>query len=381
MLQTILLPLDGSTLSEQALPYAASLARRADARIVLVRATQAHTILDVDASDAQIGVISRAEHDLRASAARLRGAGVEAEIHVYYDQPAPAILDAARRHEVDLIVMSTHGRSGLGRVVYGSVADEILRHAEVPVLLIPPTIDPTWPTDQPLTILVTLDGSALAEEALISARLLAELLGARLHLLRVVEQPVYPLAGDGYAYIPFDDTAELLLAREYLSKLAGRLRASSIGAEIEVVVGLPGAVIPRVAQEQQAHVIAMATHGRSGLARLVLGSVTTGTLQRAHVPLLLIRPTALDRPAPVDQPSVAESVAAAASVAEDREAPAVTVSLTPPELGLVREAVESLLLSTRQEDEVSASLRVILGRLPSAQPGAAEPTREVVGAR
>ena len=174
-----------------------------------------------------------------------------------------------------------------GRVVYGSVADDVLRHAEVPVLLVPPMLDHAWPTDRPLTVLVPLDGSDLAEAALESAGLLAEGLGARLHLLQVVQPPTYPLYGDGYVYIPFDDEAERANARQYLEEQAEKLTGRGIGASIEVAVGAPDIVIARTAAEQQADVIAMATHGRGGLARLVLGSVATGTLRRAHVPLLL----------------------------------------------------------------------------------------------
>jgi nucleotide-binding universal stress UspA family protein len=305
MMRTILLPLDGSSLSERALPYATSLARRSGARIILLRAAQAHTLLDVDASDAQLGVISRAEHDLDMTAAGLRDAGVDAEPHVYYDEPVSAILDAARRQHVDLIVMSTHGRSGLGRMLYGSVADDILRHADVPVLLIPPTIDHAWPTDRPLTILVPLDGSALAEDALAGARLLAEPLGARLHLLRVVEPPPYPLYGDGYVYVPVDEQTERQNARQYLAQLAERVVGSSTAVEIEVCGGQPATIVPKVAAACQADVIAMATHGRSGLARLVLGSIATGALQRTHVPLLLTRPAALGQEATLDQEGAA----------------------------------------------------------------------------
>jgi nucleotide-binding universal stress UspA family protein len=366
-MNTILLPLDGSPLAEQSLPYAASLARRSGAKIVLVRAAQAHTLLDIDAGEAQIAAIRRAEQDLEAAATRLRAEGVKAEVHVYYDQPIPAILDAARRHEAGLIVMSTHGRSGLGRMMYGSVADDVLRHAEVPVLLVPATIDHAWPSDQPLTILVPLDGSALAEEALASTGLLAEPLGARLHLLRVVEPPRYPLYGDGYVYVPFDDAAELQQARAYLDELAGRLADTGTDVSIEVAVGLPSSVVPRVARESQADVIAMATHGRGGLARLVLGSVATGTLQRAHVPLLLTRPAALDRPLPVPRSAASES----------SSAPAITLTLTPTELGLVRQAVESMLLASSREEHATSPLHVILGRVREAQQATAPIEPEV----
>jgi nucleotide-binding universal stress UspA family protein len=373
MMKTILLPLDGSPLAEQALPYAASLARRSGARIILVRATQAHTILDVDASEAQLTVVSRAERHLEATAAQLRADGIEAEGHVYYDSPVPAILDAARRHHVGLIAMSTHGRSGLGRMIYGSVADDILRHAEVPVLLVPPSVDHAWPTDRPLTILVPLDGSALAEEALGSAELLAELLGARLHLLRVVEPPSYPLYGDGYVFIPFDAAAEARDARSYLEALVARLVADGRQADFEVTVGHPNVVVARAARECQADVVAMATHGRGGLARLVLGSVTTGTLQRTHAPLLLTRPAALERTRPLPLPRPEQATAP--------EAATITLSLSPAELALLRHAAESMLLSARREEHVSDPLRVILGRLRVAEQGATPTPQGAVGTR
>jgi nucleotide-binding universal stress UspA family protein len=254
-------------------------------------------------------VVSRAEHELGASAARLRELGLDAETHVYYDNPVPAILDASRRQHVDLIVLSTHGRSGLGRVIYGSVADDVLRHAEVPVLLVPSMLDHAWPTDRPLTVLVPLDGSTLSETAIESAGLLAEGLGARLHLLQVLQPPTYPLYGEGYVYIPFDDEAERANARQYLEEQAKKLAARGIEASIEVAVGSPDLVIARTAAEQQADVIAMATHGRGGLARLVLGSVATGTLRRAHVPLLLTRPVGLGQTEPIPSPAPPEAVA------------------------------------------------------------------------
>jgi nucleotide-binding universal stress UspA family protein len=313
MLQTILLPLDGSPLANQALPYAASLARQSGARIILVRAAEARTLLDVDLADAQLGVLSRAEHDLEAAAARLHEDNIPCEAHVYYDAPVSAILDSARRHHADLMVLSTHGRSGLGRVIYGSVADDVLRHAEVPVLLIPPTIDHAWPADRALAILVPLDGSELAEDALRSAERLADLPGARLHLLHVIEPARYPLAGEGYVYVPFDDEAERADAQAYLDDLVIRLERGGIPATSQVAMGMPTTVIPRVAGECGADVIAMATHGRGGLARLVLGSVATGTLQRTHVPVLLTRPGGLGRTATLPRPAAQPEPAAAAA--------------------------------------------------------------------
>lgn len=371
MLQTIVVPLDGSPLAGQALPFAASLARQSGARIVLIRAAEAHTLLDVDLADAQLGVISRAEHDLDAAAARLRDEGVTCYPHVYYDAPVSAILDGARRHHADLIVMSTHGRSGLGRVVYGSVADDILRHADMPVLLIPRTLDHAWPADRQISILVPLDGSELAEEALRSAELLADLPGARLHLLRVIEPPGYPLAGEGYVYVPIDDEAERASARAYLDDLAARLGRGGTQVTCEVAMGLPATVIPQVARTCESDVIAMATHGRGGLARLVLGSVATGTLQRTHVPLLLTRPSALGQAKLATQQEAADVAAA----------PTLTVTLTRPDVARICEALESMLASSGEGDQRDVPLRALLGRLRAAEQAATPATREAVGTR
>src|SRR5215211_1800857 len=118
MLKAIVTPLDGSALSERALVYTTVLARGTQGRVVLVRAVFARTLPGVDPTEAQVSVRRDAEAYLDAIAERLRMGGIEAESHVYYDDAAEAILDAARVQHADLIVMSTHGRAGLGRWVY-----------------------------------------------------------------------------------------------------------------------------------------------------------------------------------------------------------------------------------------------------------------------
>jgi nucleotide-binding universal stress UspA family protein len=357
----ILLPLDGSAFGERALLYATRLARSTSARLLLVRATHARTLLEVNEADAQIGVINQAEHELAATATRLRNMGLQAEVHVYYDEPVSAILNAARHHQVDLIVMSTHGRSGAGRMLYGSVADDVLRHAEAPVLLVPSSVDHEWPTDEPLTALVPLDGSDLAEAALSSAALLATQVGAKLHLLRVVEPPSYPLYGDGYVYVPIDEEAERADAELYLQEQVKRLAGQGVTAEAEVAYGQPDVAIAKVATEHRADLVVMATHGRGGLARLVLGSVAMGTLRRAHIPLLLTRPLALERPAPQPQPEAATPSAP----------PAVTLTLTPNEMAIVRHALSASLADHDDEGQRGDTLRGILGRLQDAEATAA----------
>jgi nucleotide-binding universal stress UspA family protein len=296
MVRTVLVPLDGSELAGRALPFAVRLARAGEGRLVLLRAAHARTLPGTDAAPGQVAAVEHAEDELGAVAEQIRAYGITTEPHVYYDDPAVAIVDGARRQRADLIVMSTHGRGGLGRWLYGSVADRVIRQSEVPVLLVPAVATRPWPRDSLLRILLPLDGSELAEAAIGPAETLAGVIGARLTVLRVVVPPPPSLYGEGYAFIPFDQEAELTEARKYLDEVAdrlrtsGRLRDDGRMFEVRTAVGEPVAEIAEAAR-QGADVIAMATHGEGGLARLLMGSVATGVLQRAGVPLLLVRPT------------------------------------------------------------------------------------------
>src|SRR5204863_2713891 len=161
------------------------------------------------------------------------------------------------------------------RCVYGSVADQILRRADVPLLLIPAACETAWPIDRALRILVPLDGSKFAREALDPANELADLLDGDLLLLQVAEPPDYGLHSEAY-----------------LKDVADRLRDMGKAVEVHTVLGHPTSMVASVARDQDVDLIVMSTHGRGGLARLVLGSVAGGTLQRASVPLLLVRPVA-----------------------------------------------------------------------------------------
>jgi nucleotide-binding universal stress UspA family protein len=298
MLRTILVPLDGSALAERALPYAAGLARTARAKLVLVRATAATPLPGTEPVAAGRAATLGAELELENIADRWRHAGLTVESRAYCDAADVAILAAAREYDADLIVMSTHGRSGLSRWVYGSVAEAVLRAAPVPVLLVPALYAGAWPADRPLRLLVALDGSPLAEGVLGPAGELAAALDAELLLTQVVEQPV-PMLTDGAMYVPdWDEAEELVSARQYLEDAAADLRAAGRRVRTQAVAGPPSvvgqaaAVLTATAEKEAVDTIAMATHGRGGLARMMMGSVATGVLHRARVPLLLLGPAA-----------------------------------------------------------------------------------------
>jgi nucleotide-binding universal stress UspA family protein len=136
-LDTLLVPLDGSTLAEQALPVAADMAKASGARVVLLRAAFAHAYPGRDPVEAQVVVVREAEEYLADAAERVRALGVQnVSVSAWYGEPATAIVEAAEFNRADLIVMTTHGRSGLGRLVMGSVAESVLRGTTTPILIL-----------------------------------------------------------------------------------------------------------------------------------------------------------------------------------------------------------------------------------------------------
>jgi nucleotide-binding universal stress UspA family protein len=280
MYRTILVPLDGSALGERALPYAAAVARATGDRLRLVRVVQGPA-----------AAVAGAAAYLQRVAARLTrsdtGTGVLA------GDATAEILREADRVEAGLVALSTHGRSGLGRWLYGSVADAVLRHADVPVLLVPATCPPAWPPEGARRVVLALDGSPFAEAAIGPGADLAEALCVGALVLRVVGPPPYVLddaAGD--ARVEDDPAAALNEARRYVDAVVDGLRRRGRAAEGLVVAGPPAATIAAVARERGTGVVAMATHGRGGVERAVLGSVATETIHRSTVPLLLTRPAA-----------------------------------------------------------------------------------------
>jgi nucleotide-binding universal stress UspA family protein len=136
-LDKILVPLDGSALAESAIPKAVEMARIGLSSLLLVRAAEAHTLPGADPTEAQVEAVRDAEDYLKSVADRLARDGVRnLETSVWYGPAASAIVDAAKLRKVDLIVMTTHGRSGLGRLFLGSVAESVLRGTSTPILLL-----------------------------------------------------------------------------------------------------------------------------------------------------------------------------------------------------------------------------------------------------
>src|SRR6185437_5734668 len=160
MYRTILVPLDGSNLAERALPYARVLAVASGAKLVLLRALEPSSISGPPVAEDGDKPMADAEAYL---AGLFPGPNEASPVvtSVFRGDPGETILEEIRSRDVDLVVMSTHGRSGLSRAIYGSVAERVCHDATVPVLLVPAACEHTWPRDRRLKILVPLDGSTL----------------------------------------------------------------------------------------------------------------------------------------------------------------------------------------------------------------------------
>jgi nucleotide-binding universal stress UspA family protein len=234
---------------------------------------------------------------LQAWAMNLHASGIQVETAVVPGDAADVLVDEAQRHHANLIVMTTHGRSGLGRWLYGSIAEAVLARSTVPVLLVRsgmPTSDLSAEVNQ-RRVLIPLDGSPTAERALPAAAELARAIDAEILLARVV--PSSPAAVTHEA-IRFGDTrparpsdAYEREAERYLQEIARILEANGLRVSTAVADDHAPNGIIAIAEQGGAAIVVMATHGRSGLGRFILGSVAHDVLRRGTRPVLLVRPT------------------------------------------------------------------------------------------
>jgi len=352
MSQIMLVPLDGSPASEQALPYAQRIARATLAHVVLVRAAQAFTVPGMDPTETQLAAIAEAQAYLDEQAAKLSTIGLATETAAMYGEAASVILDEVQVRKADVVIMATHGRAGPGRWLFGSVAEEVLRSSPVPIVLVPPGAASPWPPDRPLRILVPLDGSELGESVLETLDSFAARLGADVVLIQVVELPPYGLYAQGAEYLGSDPDAALMDAQRYLAEISKHLQPTFQSVRVRAEIGHPATAIAQIATEERADLIAMATHGRSGLPRLVLGSFATGVLQRAGLPLFLVRPSALRHRLP--------AVAAPEAVTAGRT---IQVPLSVTDLDLLQRGLGELIYKPGGDHDHTLVVRELRDRL------------------
>jgi nucleotide-binding universal stress UspA family protein len=324
MFQRILVPLDGSARAESAISVAAKLALASGGSVILLRVITASTEYAWSAMESPTWMQEPLEADrvkvvnyLSTIAESKALAGIETKIEAVDGLPADTILSVARSQQVDLIVMCSHGYTGFKRWALGSVTQKIARHSSVPVFVlqegagVPTNLHPGGP--RPVRVLVALDGSPLAETVLAPAAQLSTALSApapgALHLARVL-----PLAS-----LPEQDHVEPLVkvrdmaraeADAYLRAIEQRLREGELAplqlsitssvvintdiAETLIKMAENGEYMDKVGESSGCDVIAMATHGRGGLQRWVMGSITERVLEATKLPLLIVRPPKAD---------------------------------------------------------------------------------------
>jgi len=320
MFQRILVPLDGSTRAEQALPAAARLAKAAGEKglVILVRVVNPvteywmATPLAAEPSVPQSIIdteISESSLYLSAVAAMNVLRGVRVETVVIFGSIAATILATTAEHKADIIVMCSHGYTGMKRWVMGSIAEKIARHSPVPVFIereggILPQIEPDAP--HPLRTIVPLDGSTYAKAALVPAAYLTAALAGpaqgTLHLTRVVTAIEEHDSSE-------EESGSFKKASTYLSATVDHIREGLTAIPIkDLKLALSWSVahdtdvagtLVRIAEHGEKHdggpdshydVIAIATHGRGGLQRWALGSITERVLNSTRLPVLVIRP-------------------------------------------------------------------------------------------
>lgn len=301
-MRSMLVPLDGSRFAETAIPVAARLARAAGASLGLVMVHEPAMAL-VPAADVPVPVAPD-DAEIRAQAvayvadqaARLGRIGPGPVSHQVIDGLAGhALAEHLEKTRPDLVVMSTHGRGPLSRFWLGSVADHLVRHVSVPLLLLRPREGSGAPEEVPLgSALVPLDLSGESEAVFPALAEFARLAGTRVTLLHVIE-PILGISGSVPPYpvaVPHDlieTTRER--ARQRLEEAAARLRARRVEVTTAVVVGLgvAGTILEQL-EQHGIDLVAMTTHGAGGMKRLLLGSVADKVIRASNHPVLVLRP-------------------------------------------------------------------------------------------
>lgn len=306
MYTQILTPLDGSQLSEQVLPYVRSLANNLSLPITL--------LLAVEPEHPSVGRIlnpslhlyethfhrgSHAQAYLERIAGQLREEGLSVITTVPHREPSAAIVEEAAKDPGALIAMSSHGRSGLARWWMGSIADRVLHTAENPLLIIRSRADAPGGHSALGRLVAPVDGSELAEQSLPHAAYLASAMNLPVDLVRITlsEAEYYQAMSMDVRVLPpslpsFQTIAESLdgEAYTYLGSIKARLLGQGVPSVQErVLQGLPADSIVDLASAGGNSLVVMTTHGRSGVGRMILGSVAERVVRQSDGPVLLIR--------------------------------------------------------------------------------------------
>jgi len=292
MYEKILVPLDGSELAEVALPYAEELAGRLGSEGTLLYVSES--------AEGQYNRIPQFYMQETAKATKRgaerylekpEGKAIKVESATVVGNPAEEIVDYADKEDIGLIVMATHGRSGIRRWSLGSVADKVVRATKQPVALIRakgarPDVREKGMLNKAL---VPLDGSKESEAVIPYIEELAFKLKGEVVLLHMLVLGPYPIYGEGQLK---EMESLRVSAKDYIEKVAGQLKQKGIAAKAEfreLMTSTEAEEIIKLADELYVDMVAMSTHGRSGVSRWALGSCADKVLHAGNTPLLLVR--------------------------------------------------------------------------------------------
>lgn len=302
MYRRILVPLDGSKLAEQVLDFVKIVAPAVQAKVELFHVVDrsANSLMD-PIDQISLGELTKELEDqgkqyLQKVAASFQADGIETSYQVSQGAVAGVIVDAAEETPDTLVAMTTHGRSGITRWLMGSVTDKVVQSATTPVLVYRAKHEPRKNGVQLKSILVPLDGSKLAEEVLPSATLLAHALELGVVLVMVTPASAHVVQG---GIVPpevdtfFEDIQKK--STEYLEVIQERLSQQGLASlSVHASMGRAARVIIETARGMEDNMVALTTHGRSGLSRWVLGSVADQVVRHSGDPVLVLRPSGQD---------------------------------------------------------------------------------------
>jgi nucleotide-binding universal stress UspA family protein len=291
---TILFATDFSDSAEQAYPYAVALTKALNGRLLLLNVLQVPMEMDLEYPVnelylKQLGGESWIE--LQRIERMAQEDGLVTALRQMVGEAAHCIDEAAAEEAATLIVMGTHGRTGLSRLLMGSTAEKVVREAPCPVLTVRPTEGARSPDSRRRSdidcVLVPLDFSDFSQAALEFATLLAKKLSARVRLIHALEATSYPL--DFSLMHITDEKAHQSAVRARLEELASAVRADGIPTDIRCQVANPAELILAESKVAAGYLIVMGTHGRRGLSRLALGSVAESIVRQAPCPVLTVK--------------------------------------------------------------------------------------------
>lgn len=297
MFRKILIPLDGSPLAEKALVHAMQLAPPDSAELVLVNVIETYrysaATMEMTPGDVLRYVRSGIEAYMEHQREQLEAQRYTVQVYILEGDAAGGILDVADTSGADVVVMTTHGRSGVVRWALGSVAERVIRNPSLPVWLVRENTS-VIPLRAMQRILVPLDGSPMAEKALVQAQELVQQTGAELLLLRVVPEP-----DDINRRMIFatESSAQTALAtwrrqaEQYLASIAQERLPAEMVTRTFVTSGAPVQSLLDTIVAEQVDCVVMATHARLGFDRVLHGSVAAEVLRQAECPLLLVHAT------------------------------------------------------------------------------------------